>query len=382
MADRIRFEAEAPRVDADLWPALVIPKEEIDSEIERLSSLARPADGRRRSLIVHPRATRSGLGLAPGIRVALEVLLPGEETEPVRHNSTQIGFCIQGAGSVAIAGREIEFAQYDVWNHPSWATYVYRNPGRALQARLSYSNAALLEQLNIHLVEDRPSDHPRGAADDAPRGAADDHPRVSAEAEPTARDSRSTNPFGTFALGHDGAQLMPYETLINPPTVSSRPLHWPWVEVEKHLLELESLGRDYIGRRLYLLHNPITGRTNGTTPSFFATMTIRPAGIVDRPHRHSSAAINYYFRGRGRSTVEGEILEWKAGDLMFSAPGWAVHNHASYDERVYELTVQDQPFGIATESLLWQEDLKHPPALLGAQSGFATNRPKDPSGGR
>ena len=366
MADRIRFEAEAPRKDADFWPALVIPKQEIDTEIERLASQARPADGRRRSLVVHPRATRPGLGLAPGIRVALEVLLPGEETAPIRHNSTQIGFCIHGAGSVSIAGRELEFAQHDVWNHPSWVTYVYRNPTRGLQARLSYSNAALLEQLNIHVVEAGPSADPRGAAD----------------AEPAARDPRRRSPFGTFTLGDDGAQLMPYETLINPPAVSSRPLHWPWVEVEKHLLELESLGRDYVGRRLYLLHNPITGRTNGTTPSFFATMTIRPAGIVDRPHRHSSAAINYYFQGRGRSSVEGEILEWKAGDLMFSAPGWAVHNHASYDERVYELTVQDQPFGIATESLLWQEDLRHPPALLGVQSGFATNRPVDPSGGQ
>ena len=69
-----------------------------------------------------------------------------------------------------------------------------------------------------------------------------------------------------------------------------------------------------------------------------------PARIVDRPHRHTSAAINYYFAGRGRSHVEGKTYEWKAGDLMLSAPGWGVHNHASYDEPVYELTVQDQPF--------------------------------------
>jgi gentisate 1,2-dioxygenase len=51
-----------------------------------------------------------------------------------------------------------------------------------------------------------------------------------------------------------------------------------------------------------------------------------------------------------------------------------VHNHASYDERVYELTVQDQPLNIAMESLLWQENLKAPPALLGSQRGFETNR--------
>ena len=114
--------------------------------------------------------------------------------------------------------------------------------------------------------------------------------------------------------------------------------------MKQQLDELAALGSDYVGRRLYLLYNPSTGRTNGTTPSFFATITMRPPGIVDRPHRHVSAAINYYFRGRGWSVVERQRYEWKAGDLMLSAPGWAVHNHASYDDDVvYELTVQDQP---------------------------------------
>ena len=51
-----------------------------------------------------------------------------------------------------------------------------------------------------------------------------------------------------------------------------------------------------------------------------------------------------------------------------------VHNHASYDEPVYELTIQDQPLNIAMESLLWQESLQQPMKVLGAQAGFATNR--------
>jgi len=61
-------------------------------------------------------------------------------------------------------------------------------------------------------------------------------------------------------------------------------------------------------------------------------------------------------------------------DLMLSAPGWAVHNHASYDDYVYELTVQDQALNIAMESLLWQESLKLPMAVLGVQEGVGTNR--------
>ncbi len=125
---------------------------------------------------------------------------------------------------------------------------------------------------------------------------------------------------------------------------------------------------------MYLLYDPATGRTNGTTNNFFATITIRPANIVDRPHRHVSAAVNYYFAGSGYSVVQGKKYFWEAGDLMLSAPGWAIHNHASKDQDVYELTIQDQPLHIAMGSLLWQEDLKREPRLLGVHSGFITNR--------
>jgi gentisate 1,2-dioxygenase len=167
---------------------------------------------------------------------------------------------------------------------------------------------------------------------------------------------------------------MPYELLINPPAVSVKPLHWPWEMVKAELEKLKGLGKGYQGRRLYLLYDPATGRTNGTTNSFFATITIRPANIADRPHRHISAAVNYYFAGKGYSVVEGKKYTWEAGDLMLSAPGWAIHNHASKDEPVYELTVQDQPLHIAMGSLLWQEDLRRSPRLLGVNSGFTTNR--------
>ena len=55
--------APAPKLD-DLWPSIVIPKEDIDAEIARLAGLPRPADGRRRSLIVHPMS--SGAWAGPG----------------------------------------------------------------------------------------------------------------------------------------------------------------------------------------------------------------------------------------------------------------------------------------------------------------------------
>jgi gentisate 1,2-dioxygenase len=344
--------------ELDYWPAIVIPKAAIDAEIDRLASLPLPANGRREALISHPRATAPGWGLAPGIRVTLSVLKPGEKTAPFRHNATEVNFVIRGGGRATVAGDVYKTSLHDVWNTPSYRTYVHENDGQGLYVRLTYSNASLLDMLNVLIAEEKPQAPADAYEKDEERGR---------------EDPRRKSPFGTFQMA-EGGWLMPYETLINPPAVESKSFHFPWAKVKEQVDKLEALGKDYVGRRLYLLYNPMTGRTNGITPNFFATMTIRPPKIVDRPHRHVSAAINYYFSGEGRSTVAGETVEWKAGDLMLSAPGWAVHNHASYDEYVYELTVQDQPLNIWMESLLWQEDLKLPARILGQEAGFGTNR--------
>jgi len=344
----------------DLWEPIKITGEEIDAEVERLASQPRPANGRRQSLIVHPRWQELGVGpgLNPGVRVSLEVLLPGEETTPIRHNSTQINFCIKGAGASIISGKRIIYGLYDTWNFPSMATYRHINDSNDIHVRLCYSNAPMLEKLNVHIIEDDPQDTPLKAVDSAPEK------KAKAKAEKEAK---------TIPLGDDGAYLMPYEVLINPDPIQSNILHWPWQGLEAELQNLGGLDKNYKGRRLYMMWNPATGRHNGITPNFFATITIRPGGIIDRPHRHTSAAINYYFAGSGHSIVEGKRYDWKAGDLMLSAPGWGVHNHASHDETVYELTVQDQPLMIYMESLLWQEDLKKPWRVLGTESGFDTN---------
>lgn len=336
------------------YQPVLITREEIEAEVERLASLPPPANGRRVSLVVNP-AAGVGHGLAPGIAVSLCVLKPGEHTTPIRHNVSLINFCVRGGGTSIVNGKQIHFSQYDVWNVPPWTIYQHVNDSDELQVRLTCSNSALLEKLNVHI--------------------SDDDPVWQSAALHEADEDERPNPFGTFRLTDDGAFLMPYEKLINPDVVRMEALHWPWKKVKEQLDKLTALGSSYVGRRLYLLYNPATGRTNGTSHSFFATLCVRPANIVDRPHRHTASAINYFFKGSGSSVIEGKRYRWKAGDLMLTAPGWAIHNHSSHDEDVYELTIQDSPLQIAMGSLLWQEDLSRPPEVLGATGGFATNRP-------
>jgi gentisate 1,2-dioxygenase len=348
--DRTGVSRPAPKLN----DALLIKKQYLDAEIERLASLPAPANGRRVSAITNP-ATGVGEGLTNGIGVSLCVLKPGERTKPIRHNSSHVDFCIRGGGSVLVQDSRFKFGQYDLWTTPGWSTYQIENDTSELQARLCYSNAPLLEKLAVHVVEEEPQ------------------PQTEEETEKSV-DPAKISPFGTVQLTPEGAWLMPYEKLINPEHVEAKPLFWPWTSVKRELDRLRALGKEYIGRRLYLFYDPSTGRTNGTTHTFFATITIRPANIVDKPHRHSSAAVNYFFAGSGYSTVGGKRYDWSAGDLMLSAPGWTAHNHASNNEDVYELTIQDQPLHLALGSLLWQEDLRHAPKLLGMHPGFATNR--------
>jgi gentisate 1,2-dioxygenase len=342
----------------EIWEPVVINAKQISQEVERLLDLKVDDPVERTARIVHPMACARGQGLAPGIEVRISALKPGERTKAYRHNATEVGFSIEGEGRATVAGETRDFGRYDVWNVPSWSSVSYENNSKKPHVRLTYSNAALLRLLNVHLVEDKKI---TGIIPDAEKGGG--HGQSTAKIK------------DLFQIAGGEEWLMTYERLINPPAVESRSYHWQWAKVKEELDKLTALGSSYRGRRLYLLYNPMTGRTNGTTPSFFATMTVRPPNIIDRPHRHASAAINYYFSGAGYSRVAGKHYEWAAGDLMLSAPGWAIHNHASHDQGpVYELTIQDQPFHIWQESLLWQETLAAPPALLGAQTGFSTNR--------
>lgn len=344
----------APRKQ-DLWPSLIVPRVAIDSEIERLASITHPETGRRSSTVNHPSNTGPVPAFAPGIDVTIEVLKPGEESAPIVRNSTLVDMCIRGTGTARIGAKTFGVERFDVWNTPSMAPYVYRNDGKDLFVRMSYSNAPLLERLEVHYVDK----HPKMIDNAAP---------VTGEAKGRARDSAEA-----IDLGAEGARLLGYEYLVDIDTIEWKPLLWKWKDVSPHLEKVYTRDLKYTGRHLYLLYNPATERRMGTSSCFFATIAKYPPDKVDLPHRHVSAAINYYFMGHGKSAVMGRRLEWEAGDLHLSAPGFAVHNHASREQGFCALTIQDHPLHIAMDSLLWQETMQAPILKLGSQSGFQTN---------
>jgi len=355
MSSEFRFvQVGEPRAQRP-WPSIIVPRLAIEAEIERLANIALPLTGSRSSAISHPHNTHEVPCFAPGIDVTLHVVKPGEITPPLARSASAVDMCIDGTGQGSIGSHTLAFSRFDVWNTPSMEPVSYTNTGKDLFVRLSYSNAPLLEKLEVHLVDTQPRPV---AANETGKDASGPRARDSAEA---------------IDIGHDGARLLGYEYLVDIDVVESRPLVWPWADVDKHLGKVYARDLSYTGRHLFLLYNPATERRMGTSHSFFATIAKYPPNKIDQPHRHTSAAINYYFFGHGKSSVMSERMEWEAGDLHFSAPGWAVHNHGSREEGFCALTIQDHPLQIAMDSLVWQETLKSPIVKLGSQRGFDTN---------
>lgn len=334
------------------WPALLIGRASIEAEIARLSDAPRARGERRSSEIVHPASRGSVLGMAPGLSVSINVLLPGEVIEIPRDNATRIEFCISGEGSAMVADRRLSASKWDTWTIPSMTRRQYRGEGRVPFVWLSYSNTPLLQRLDI-LYSDNEDAPPKGSV-----------------ARPASKFVRETAP--DIAVGQTGARLRGYEFLVDIEAVENPPLLWAWEDVRQHITMKKDDGR----RIMMLLYNPATERRNGTTHSFFATLGSVPKGVNNpvpaRGHKHSSFACNYHIMGSGSSIVDGERVEWEAGDLLFSAPSWSEHAHGSNEATGGAIfTVQDHPFQIGIESLIWQEKMDGPILTLGSEPGYA-----------
>lgn len=340
-----------------LLPTPVAPvkvgRAEIEATIERLAQGPTPSNGRRSALLVHPES--AGRGFSPGIEVSIEVLLPGERTVALRRNSSLVQISIKGTGIVEVADSTFRLAESDVCSVPSMKPHAYANDGDAPWVRLSYSNAPLLAHLGMHYFQEMGAGW-KPAPDDRGQGETD-----------SEKYTRQTAP--DFAVSSTGSRLRGYEFLVDIEPVLNKPLHWPYREVSDLMSHEPGDGK----RTIMALYNPAMGRSQGATPSFFVTLTQIPPGTKARPespgHRHSSAAINYHFKGHGYSIVDGQTIEWEAGDLLLSAPSWREHAHYPSETGMSVYTIQDHPLHIGMESLIWQESMGGPILALGSEAG-------------
>ena len=138
------------------WAPLLVPKEAIEREVDRLLDEApitdlgaatdlRAATGLRAASVVHPRAIDGIPSLTPVTEVTIHVLKPGERTPPQRGNHALLETTISGEGTVHV-GTAFRVERHDVWTVPPMQVCSHHNTGRTPWVWLSYSNAPLLRR--------------------------------------------------------------------------------------------------------------------------------------------------------------------------------------------------------------------------------------------
>jgi gentisate 1,2-dioxygenase len=134
-------------------------------------------------------------------------------------------------------------------------------------------------------------------------------------------------------LGEAGA---PTRQPNNLPLEHIRPVPhvWRWVDIEKYLMTLMRLcPLELTERQSVLLTNPAYG-THGikVTNTIRIAISIYKTGDVARPHLHTpNASRTIISNGGGYTVVEGERIETKRGDVVFT-PNGTWHGHGNLDE--------------------------------------------------
>jgi gentisate 1,2-dioxygenase len=86
-------------------------------------------------------------------------------------------------------------------------------------------------------------------------------------------------------------------------------------------------------------------------PTIGAFIQLLPAGFAGRPYRTTDGTVYSVVEGRGRTRVDGKVLEWEERDV-FVAPSWSRVTHEADADAVL-FSFSDRP---AQKALgLWRE---------------------------
>jgi gentisate 1,2-dioxygenase len=96
--------------------------------------------------------------------------------------------------------------------------------------------------------------------------------------------------------------------------------------------------------------NPLTGGHAMSTMGAFAQLL--KSGFRGLPYRATDSTVYLAIEGKGRTMVDGEVLDWQAHDV-FVVPSWKWHRHEAGAESVL-FSFSDRP--VQQKLGLWREE--------------------------
>jgi 1-hydroxy-2-naphthoate dioxygenase len=237
-------------------------------------------------------------GLAKGttttINMGIQMIRSGELAWAHRHSISALRFVTEGHPSLCtvVNGEKCPMSNYDLVLTPAWTWHDHHNGAAASGIWLDVLDGPVVGALNQIFFENF------GAA---------------------------RQPLADLA-GETLNALRPPENVLprSARSGAAARICFPWREVEPQLFEAsQTAGSPYDGAVLEYF-DPETG--NSVLPVFSCWAQMLRPGEATKPHRHTSSAVYFVVRGRGRTIVGDKVLEWAPNDC-FALPNWSWHEH-------------------------------------------------------
>jgi len=284
--------------------------------------LVDPVKPERRNLIlVNPGLKRAAT--TQTLIAAIQGVLPGEIAPAHRHSAGALRFMIEGRGSLTtVNGEPCGMDEAALILTPQWCWHDHANETDKPVIWLDVLDVPFILGLNQWFWEPHPK-----------------------EVQPRSRpQSENLKRFGSGIVRPVGPRVWdgPSPLLI-----------YPWDRTEAALRELAELDKADGGVTVEY-NNPVTGGPVLQTIGCYAHM-LRPGGVT-RPRRTNASAVLHVVRGRGRTIVGDQKLEWETGDIL-AIPHWTwvQHENRSATEPAFIFASTDTPilqaFGIHREQV-------------------------------
>jgi gentisate 1,2-dioxygenase len=220
--------------------------------------------------------------------------IPARTTSTIhRHSWDAMMFIESGSGWTEVDGQRVDWKPWDTLHLPSWAWHRHGTDGDTPAVFHTWSVQPMLEQFGVALLEE---------GGDTPVADLPQRPR---QVEPLTGDdpyARRTQRLAQKSQGSDSARLI------------------------TRFDDVRGVVTKRGARSLFLVDKSIGYHTAGLS----AVMHELAPGLYQSRHRHGGEAWLYVISGHGHSDVDGERLEWEAGDLIV-IDHWQMHQHFNDD---------------------------------------------------
>jgi gentisate 1,2-dioxygenase len=294
------------------------------SFIMEAGELISAAEAERRVLVLENPGMRGASAITHTLYAGLQLILPGEVAPSHRHTQSALRFIVEGTGAyTAVDGERVTMHPGDFIITPSWTWHDHGNPGA--------EPVVWLDGLDVPMV----------AYFDA--GFMERYPEAM---QPIAR------PEGDSQARY-GANMLPPD--YTPQSLTTPVFCYPYARTRAALEQLRRGGDAHPchGHKLQYA-NPATG--GYPMPTIGAFVQLLPRGFAGKPYRTTDGTVYCAVEGRGRSRIDGKVLEWQEQDV-FVAPSWSrVQHEADADAVLFSFS--DRP---AQKALgLWREQVPCP----------------------